>query len=383
MTKAVKGSAKNATNGVVLSKVKRDCVERASLHYCPGELVGPSVHVETIVVRLATHFEVNHPDTLVECDVCEGFSPEDVPGGACPFCGTVDDEDEVVPAETPTSPAAPMAKTKGPAKGKQKAVTIVSQGHVEVITKDLTVATAPEVLASVSSVLVGRMTAASLNDAVAEVVRLKGEGACISWELGARIKVIFDSQLYKQRLGPDGKTPAYKGFDPFCVAELGITSTYAYRLMDISRDFDEAAVRRFGTAKLGLLLMAPDTAKEKILKKMEEGATKREVAEEVKKARKDSVEPRAPTGRKETPKGPGRRLEKITVANVVGKKTIKLFKKVVKKKAEPERARTLQDGPWGKHELENGVVQYFALQETTAGELVLVVDTRRVEGSDH
>lgn len=384
----------NRSEGVLLSKLKTASLLAACKHY------GVSAETdqkggqrdELLVLRLAGHFKDKHEGELIECDVCEGLSPEDAPGGACPFCGTVDDgESREQAAVEPTTEtrvsAAKDAKGHEPAaksgeKEKETMTSAAKTANGAAKKKGTHLAVVPP--AAVSKVApVGKLaTTETLDAAIAEVIRLKAQASSSTWELGARIRVIFDGQLWKQRLVEDGSAPRFKGFDPFCTHELGITPTYAYKLMDISKNFGEADVRKFGTSKLGLLLMAPAEDRPGIKDKIEKGASKREIAEVVKETRKKRGVTKRETGRKAMPAGTGRKSEKITVANVIGRKTIKMFKKPESRKADPStwvRARRLADVPWGRMELENGVVQYFAMQESASGELQLVVETRREE----
>jgi hypothetical protein len=110
---------------------------------------------------------------------------------------------------------------------------------------------------------------------------------------------------------------------------------------------------------------------------------KRELLAEVKEAkektgyRKPNREhPGAPSGGT----GGGRKLEKIVIASILGRTTVKLFKKTdkrLKRGESPARARNLADMPYGTRELANGVVEHFMIVEDASGDWKLVVETKR------
>lgn len=316
-----------------------------------------------LVERAVAHFKkATPPERLANCDVCDGAS--DITLDACPFCATVEGDAAATESDVKPKAAAKAAKADKAPKAAAKADKPSSKALVKAAPTAVVVTTESQ----------------PLDAAVADVQRLKEASSVSAWQLGKRIRDVFEGQLWKLRVDADGK-PRYKGFDAFVAHELGFTPTNAYKLMDLSKTFAEDDVRKFGTSKLGLLIEAPKEDQARIKEQIEKGASKREVEREVRKAKKEKGH-RRDTGRKKTPAGtrkPAARAT-ITVANITGRKTVKLFKKPASRTQDPSefvRAKKVGDLPWGKMELENDVTMYFSVQENAAGELQLVVETKR------
>lgn len=231
--------------------------------------------------------------------------------------------------------------------------------------------------------LPANVTAGNLNKAVAEVHALKGKGAGLIWELGVKVREIHDGQLWKARVGEDGTT-AYKHWNAFCIAELGMTPTHAYSAMDVSKAFTRAHVEKWGISKLSLILKAPEEDQPRLL---EESAKhgKRQLADKVTKLRKEKGKGKRDTGRKPMPDGKARApkagKDAIAVAALLDKNnTVLLWARPEKRGEEPtKRAKKLGDTPVGWFDLANGVRQFFAVGQTTAGELVLKINFKRVD----
>ncbi len=353
---------------------------------------------------LSEHFERSvSKNDLVTCDVCNGDSD---PGlDLCPYCG-IEEADVAIATTAPSAASAPTngatpavntetkeeavmqtetiangKSTNGKAKGEaKKAAKKGAAKPAKVGQQEL-----PATEALVTRSAAGTLAAApELDRAVTRVKELKGAAAVGYWALGAYIKVeIFEKQLWKQRTDAAGKV-AYKtgGFEAFVRTELGMTVQNAYKLMDVAAHFDEEQVRKFGTSKLALVLRAPKEDQDRILAGIESGALKGVNAGtlkgEVNKARAAKGETRRETGRKPTPAGKKPKM-KITIASLEGRKKIELFVKPEKRSDDPKRAKRIGDHPVGTLELENGVIQHFTLQANAAGELELIIVTKRVE----
>lgn len=179
------------------------------------------------IQRLAAYYREHTPQTrLADCTVCNGVS--DMDEEACPFCG-----DSAVEETEPEAEA-------------QSAI-VVSEGIAVVNANDL--------------------------DAAVERVRvLKGKATETLWELGNEIRILYESQLWRQRLQASGEQ-AYAAWGAFAEAELGISNSYSYRLMDISTQFSREQVREFGPTKLAITLRVPVESREKMLAAAHAGAT--------------------------------------------------------------------------------------------------------------
>ena len=331
---------------------------------------------------------------LLRCDTCGGRSTEDLT--SCPYCGDSEgDGAAAAPVNAETKPAAapekeaPVKTEETPKRTKTKSGD--AKAAAEPDKPSTKKAKAAEPVAAIvedkpAPKAIASATEKDLDAAVMEVQILKAEGAVNLWKLGAKIKSIHDSQLYKQRT--DGGKPKYKGFEAFCNHELGISFQNAYELMDVAAKFSEQQVRKFGTSKLGLLLKAPEEAREDILDKVAKGATANEVRADVRAARERAgIKPGERTARdpkrKAMPTGKGgvsAKAERITIANVLGRHRLKMFQKGTGKNGEDaKRAKNVGDQPWAVLELSNSVKLYVAIVQDPAGELIAVLDFKRAD----
>jgi len=348
-TQTTKNKSEIAVHGVTLGAVDPKQVKKVLKQ--EGLTVPKEAKVEDLVAILATHYATKYTkDQLAQCDTCNGQSPETL--DECPYCGT--DFDDELDESKPVA----AAPTNGHALAKAPS-------------SDLTPA---------SSVLTER----ELNEGVKKILELKGQVAVSHWHLGRAITILFTAQLWKLRQR-DGKQ-AYKSWDAFAANELHMTPTNAYQLMDVAKEYSEEQVRAWGYRKLALVLTAPKEEQPALLGKVAEGATKREIAEEVKKAKAKSGHTRASRnaeGRGGPRASGGRKAEeKVTVATILGNTKVKLYKKPLKKKWDPAElvpAKRLADEPFGEEELPNGVVQRFFIVESSTGHLELKVQRFRRE----
>jgi hypothetical protein len=377
----------NATTGIILAMLDRPRMLKAAN---AAGLMTEGKSDEQLSVALFAHYLKgvgNDSAKLVECDMCLGRSPEALEG--CPYC-----------LEDPAAGAKGSPKAAETGKGqhpKEKAHMNKTTTKEEAPQKSLMLAGGTG-LATVTPIGkdLSKLTEKTLDHAVKEVQVAKAEASGSMWKLGGKIAAIYDGQLWKLR-SEDGK-PRYKTPDAFCVAELGMSVTHAWSLMDLHKKFTEAEVAKFGTSKLGLLLQAPEAARPAIRESIEKGATKQAVAAEVKRAnqgketvqRRDGKEQKssAPTraknraeGKKEKPALRAGRAT-ITIANMTGSQTIPMWKKasmVGDDKKEWVRAKRIADVPTCRMELANDVVQDFTLVEHTDGTLKLKIVTARAE----
>jgi hypothetical protein len=274
------------------------------------------------VQAVAAHYRKATPRArLADCDTCGGIS--DVNEETCPFCG----DGEVVGASGPT-----MVHTR---------------------------------------VMMPVLSVADLDAAVATVQKLKSESAGSLWELGTEIRRIYTTKLWTQRVDERG-APRYKAWSQFCDSELGISPTYAYKLTDVAEAYSREQVRLLGAAKLHVTLLVPKEHRDKLLNSALAGASVRQLNAA---ATKIGKKPRD-TGRKGkgggAQAGGGRKAEKITVAALIGRVEIPLFKGGTDKPA-----RALTDVPRGVERLMNGVSQVFVVTKNPDGQWVLVVERVR------
>jgi hypothetical protein len=95
------------------------------------------------------------------------------------------------------------------------------------------------------------------------------------WESGVEVARIHDGDLWKTRLL--GKDPQYKTFKAFCGAELGISHTHAYNLIEIAKKFTREQVEQIGISKLSIILQLPAGATSEAALNGASDASKREL----------------------------------------------------------------------------------------------------------
>lgn len=99
--------------------------------------------------------------------------------------------------------------------------------------------------------------ATDLDHAVERVKRAISNGLHSSWQLGRELLGIFDNQLYKKRVGDDGR-PVYRNWDEFAETELNLSGPRARSFMDVARDFTEEQVVNCGVEKLRTIRRLPE-----------------------------------------------------------------------------------------------------------------------------
>jgi hypothetical protein len=90
------------------------------------------------------------------------------------------------------------------------------------------------------------------------------------------VSYIETQKLWKCRKSHDGKA-AYRNFEEFSKAELGITARYVLALQKMKSEFTETQFIEFGPTRLRMVLEAAPTDRAQILDLMKAGATKREL----------------------------------------------------------------------------------------------------------
>ena len=276
------------------------------------------------VKKLAAYYNDNQAGDIAQCDQCGGRSPSDL--AVCPYCGDCAEVEKPAPAvedgpaveETPEPVEAPKAEKKGrtkKAKAEAAPETVVEEAPkatpkaVDPVVVPVNEETGigghtpskkalAKVLPAIENTLgTPAFATAKLDAAVADVQAAKSRGAVAMWDLGVKIAKIYDEALFKSRLDDDG-SPSYKGFEAFCAAELGMSHTNAFSLMDVAKAYTSEQVTKLGTTKLSLVLKAPEESREEILGKAANKSV-REVADEVKAARKEKGAPAPKSDRKQ------------------------------------------------------------------------------------
>jgi hypothetical protein len=225
------------------------------------------VTLEDSVRELARLVEADLPEERVaDCDQCGGIGPID--WGHCCYCGSGDDEVQTRAA---------------------RAVEV--RRHVPF----------------------GDSPTAPLDDNVERIRQAKARTATCYWELGNLICENYARKLWRLRTGKNGEA-AYSSFLQFCREELGISHSHAYKLMSVAQAFDREEVARFGATKLGVVLQVPEPMRERMMRELEQGASKEQLRE---LARGQSAE----TGRwrpANRPRGRAARKVEVPVLGFIG-----------------------------------------------------------------
>ena len=327
----------------------------------------------TLAGILVTQFRKEVEESkLCQCGDCGGVFDAEIL--ECPYCGDNEDEGE---EEKETKPVVEK-KAVDPelAKAAKIADAVLKKPVVAAIVKAQTEA-------------LSAYTTGDLDLAVTEIIRLKGSSAQSMWDLGAKLKDVHEKQLWKLRMGADGK-PVYRTFESFCLAEIKMSGTACYNMIDVVAKFSPEQIKEIGHTKLVLALRAPEEDRAEILKTAKEKST-RELQSKVKKLRAQKGAPTdgrvAKPGKAGTapPKGVGRQSEHLTIVQILGKKTVRLFKKpsASAKAGDPSvPAKKLSDMPYGIYDLPNGVRMLFMVGADDKGQLYLKIDTKRVKEQD-
>jgi hypothetical protein len=368
---------------------------------------------EQIGVALTTHFQgTTKREDMCKCDDCGGEAPDSVE--ACPFCGLVaevyaDGEtatEEKAPEESTPVIEAEVVEDSDEPKSKKKAKTS-SKKKTSSKDKEETMASAEKSTANGAGksgelvqvkgkgAAMSKLTEKDLDQAVKDVIKLKTGAVTSVLELGHKILEINTKQLWKLRVDDEGKA-RYTGFDAFCHNELNLSPSYAYTLMNQAKDFSPEDIARLGRSKIALILKAPPEDRKAVQEKAEKGAPVRELSKEVKKLREEKgysgeskkAKAGAKGGKAKAKKAASSKKpagDKITIASIEGRKTIKLYDKPATLRnldlSQCKRATGLQKTPFGVIELANEVTMYISIQKTDAG-LVAVVDTRRTTSDE-
>lgn len=442
--KTAAAGRKNALAGFLVDKIDGDLM-RAYVKKNKLKNIDVDVADEQLAVALVMHFKETVPPTeQVRCEECFAISHEEE--DVCPVCGDegeVDGDEEVstAPAAAESGPASVAADdadeedeeddeeseeededdedeeddaeedeeeedaapekaaaakeepevTTPPKKAtKKEAVAMKAETHVNGASTPKKKSAALAKPAAEAEVADGgkKKTEKDLDNAVKEVQRLLVDSHVSYYEFAKKIFEINDKQLWKLRKTEEGKA-RYTSWDAFVHHELKMSPTHSYNAIECAKNYKSAEeIRELGgKTKAVLLLKAAPVDRPALAAAAKAGATKRElekgVAESRKKHGPTKKSPQAQAGAKgAAAQKKSKSVEKISVANIEGSRTIKLYKKpeTMKGLAWPpeKRAAKLGDLPFGRLELQPGVVQYFSVLQKD-GELILNIQTRREE----
>jgi hypothetical protein len=308
--------------------------------------------LDALAARLKEDQDKVPDEKAFNCTTCGGRSAEIF--DRCPYCGdgevddeTKDEADEVPEAKTEKAKKAAaqkLAKTKGT--GAPMAVK-------------------PEVATQI-------VTEADLDKAVAEIRDIKADTAERIYRLGHKIKHLHDLDLWKLR--QRGGKPKYENFRKFCGEELQMSHEWAYNLMKMARAFSVEDVKEIGHSKLGIVMKVPPKFQAKLLAAAKDGASKRDLIDQSRELRGATS---TRSTRSDAPPAAPPPDDKITVVRRLGRVVIPLFKRPASEDEQATPARAINDDPWAREELENGILQTYRVTMNRAGEWQLVIEAQR------
>jgi hypothetical protein len=234
-------------------------------------------------------------DDKIKCaDVCGEVSTNDT--DFCPFCGDEGSEEgeegdeagaaeaaeegepaaeSVVKEEAEPEPEAP-APAPAPKAPKGKAAKA-------------TPAPAPEAPKGDGLIVATKKLEASIE----RINQLRNDLAGNSYDLGTELRTIHEEELWKAR--------GHETFKDFIEKDLEISRSMAYRLIDVTKQFDRPTFESVGSRKLALIAGIQDSeARDAALEAAKAGASTKDVerARDEAKGRSAKEKPEAPTAKK-------------------------------------------------------------------------------------
>lgn len=310
--------------------------------------------ITELIPTLVGYYKGNYTeDELYECEVCGGPSVE--ADENCPFCGEEGIVEEEAEEPKLVKTEVNKAKKSTAKKPKKKTDTETVEATAEIVPVD-----------QETIELRKKYSTKELDKKVAAINTSKGKFAEASYTLGMQIKELHDTDMWKVRSDEDGR-PAYTNFKKFCDAELNMSHTWAYNLIEVATHFDKGAVKQLGTEKCNLLLAAPEDNREALLEEARNGLSKRELQRKVKEARAA-----ADSGETTTASGSTAPRERhiTAVSPPMKRKKFPAYKtKGVKKNDDPVRAVKVSDEPESIIEFKGAVLRIRTVESGKDGKI--------------
>jgi hypothetical protein len=363
--------------------------------------------VPDLIRSMETHFEHSKKE-LVQCDKCFGWSPPDL--DECPYCGVGEDDDTPVVAEpvamstvqsseviknpmeidaSAMDPELLVTESEKKPSRKKNGTTVVEAEARE--PKKAPPAMKPS--APLVSILAGGKSLSSekeLDESIARFNAAATAGGDTIWLMGVELTKMRDS-LWQQRT--EAGKPKYRSFNQFVQEELEVSKSLAYRFMRIIENFSREQIQKYGSQILKVLVAAPKEEHQALLEKADNGATTRDLQEEVNKIRETKGIAVMETGATAAAAAAGRTMpsaaataaaaktrRKAAAAITIGFQAEQFTCKALAraKRGEDERpAKTLEDQPYCVVEGINGVRQFIAVKTRPTGEIEFKITLKR------
>lgn len=266
-----------------------------------GVAFKPDASTEELLAALRKHLtKVLKPmkdDDKVKCDaVCGEVSTAET--DFCPFCGDEGlSDEEPAPAAAPAEAAAEAEEEQADDEGAAEAAEEKAPA-------------APLAPASTAANL--KAKTAKLEESVARINQLRTDLAGNSYDLGQELRKIHEEELWKAR--------GHESFKEFIEKDLEISRSMAYRLIDVTKQFDRATFESVGSRKLALIAGIQDAeARDAALESAKAGASTSDVKRQVDDAKGKPAAPPKESGSKGAAPPPKKGNE-ITLLTKVGSK---------------------------------------------------------------
>lgn len=357
---------------------------------------------EQAAVALSVHLRgATSRGDMIQCERCHGEAPESLP--ACPFCGlvgeTIEDavSDDGGEEEAAAPPSADDVGTDSDEDRAEVAEETAEEAPVLVKAKAPKAKKAREPKPATTAMVRAKKngaavqadhpaTVADLDRSIARVVELKTAQWSNFLELGAELSRINKAELWKLRKGDDGKQ-RYASWDAFITIELKFTPNWSYKIMSAAEAFSQDDLALLGRSRaIFIAKAAPEDRAELKRQVLDKELSKRETEKLVREkiqetGRRGGDEQKSKAG-KASAATRAERQDKVTIASIEGRKTVKLYAKPPSlrgvKLSDCKRAKTINDEPIGMLELAGDVVMLISVVKKEGQGLALVVDTRRV-----
>lgn len=233
------------------------------------------------------------------------------------------------------------------------------------------------------------------------------------WSIGNELKAIEADGSWKERRTADGQV-AYRTMEQACHAELNMSRRYMRELITICDRFSEHDVRLFGPTKIRVLMQLEEAEQQKLLDsargtgvvpsrlelermvptqdggertgkhlQLGEGSGSKSAdvqSDPVKGAKGKGRKGLGGAGKARKPEAAAPREGMVTIATMLGKQSCDLYKKPTSKQDpdDYERAKKIEDIPWGHIDLTNNVRIFIQIVRNPKGELRALWDVKRI-----
>lgn len=403
---AAKSAELNLVRGVEINKVNLTVLNKhlraKGLEFSSKDKVEKRVEIYADALLKREKEDPSLKAAILECKNCGGASEAKLT--ECPYCGTGDAAPaegspaankaagEIPPSPRPSKSAAKeraAAKEKGGAKEKANAgagggtVKVTAEKGGDGSTRLVRAPeTAPESIGEAN-----KRAVRDLDQSVGRMKKLQLETVKSYWRLGRELADNYKRNLYRFRVDGNG-TPVYKSWASFVEKEIGLNGQYARDIMAVSEFYTEEQINKLSVGKLKIILRLPEGLREEMAQRAAE-LTTRELAEQVKELAPGGTRPpilqedeaeAAPRGIGQASgfKGTPRQQQKPPVSAAAPKPeddqvaAVFISKHVefqffarnkIEQSGAPSVARSIDDDPWAKVELANGLTMHFRLQE--------------------